>query len=72
MQLSLIHILESLKNIMVTGSAGISVPIYQIADFESDNSPVTISKQDQKVLQSVNITPVSYTHLDVYKRQDCR
>lgn len=47
---------ESLKNIMVTGSAGISVPIYQIADFESDNSPVTISKQNQKVLQSVNIT----------------
>ena len=34
---------ESLKNIMVTGSSGISVPIYQIADFESDNSPVAIN-----------------------------
>lgn len=47
---------EGLKNIMVTGSAGISVPIYQIADFESDNSPVTISKQNQKILQSIDIT----------------
>ncbi len=47
---------ESLKNIMVTGSSGISVPIYQIADFESDNSPVAINKTNQKVTQNVEIT----------------
>ena len=47
---------ESLKNIMVTGSSGLSVPIYQIADFESDNSPVAINKTNQKVVQNVEIT----------------
>lgn len=46
---------ESLKNIMVTGAAGISVPVSQIADFESDNSPVSITKQNQKVTQNINI-----------------
>ena len=47
---------EGLKNIMVTGSTGMSVPVYQIADFESDNSPVTISKMNQKVIQNVEVT----------------
>ena len=41
---------------MVTGSTGMSVPVYQIADFESDNSPVTISKMNQKVIQNVEVT----------------
>lgn len=47
---------ESLKNIMVTGSSGISVPVYQIADFISDNSPVAINKQNRKVVQNIDIT----------------
>ena len=48
--------LESLKNVVVTGSTGLSVPVYEIADFESGNSPVAINKTDQKVIQNINIT----------------
>ncbi len=48
--------LENLRNISVTGSTGLSVPVYQIADFESGNSPVAINKTGQKVVQNIDIT----------------
>ncbi len=48
--------LDSLRNINVTGSTGLTVPVYQIADFESGNSPVAINKTGQKVIQNIDIT----------------
>ncbi len=47
--------LENLKQISIPGSAGLSVPVGQIATFEYDNSPNSINRLDQERYVTLNI-----------------
>ncbi|MHC1722992.1 MAG: efflux RND transporter permease subunit [Aminipila sp.] len=39
---------ENMKQITITGSSGLSVPVGQIADFEFDNSPSSVNRMNQQ------------------------
>lgn len=46
---------ENLKQIIITGSTGMKVPVGQIATFEYDNSPTVINRANQVRLVTLNI-----------------
>nr|WP_315022773.1 efflux RND transporter permease subunit [uncultured Aminipila sp.] len=39
---------DNMKQITITGSSGLSVPVGQIADFEFDNSPSSVNRMNQQ------------------------
>jgi len=47
--------IDNMRQIMITGSAGIPVPVGQIASFEFDNAPSAINRLNQQRYISLNI-----------------
>ena len=47
--------IESMKQIMITGSYGTPVPVSQIADFQFDNSPSVIGHHNQQNYITLNV-----------------
>jgi len=47
---------DNMKQIMITGPMGLSVPVGQIASFEYDNSPNMITRDNQQRLVFMNIS----------------
>ena len=47
--------IDNMKQIMITGATGLSVPVGQIADFEFDNAPNMINRTDQQRYVTINV-----------------
>ncbi|MCI8284049.1 MAG: efflux RND transporter permease subunit [Firmicutes bacterium] len=47
---------EDMKGILISTASGAQVPVGQLANFEYDNSPASITKTNQQVQTAVNIT----------------
>ena len=63
--------IDQVKGLVLTTGSGGSVALTDVADVQFVDSPASISREDKeyKVTISGEYTAVSYTHLDVYKRQ---
>jgi HAE1 family hydrophobic/amphiphilic exporter-1 len=48
--------IDNMKQIMITGATGISVPVGQIADLEFNNSPSLINRIDQQRYVTLNVS----------------
>ena len=61
--------IEAIRNTLIDAPDGTLIPLQQIARIENTTSINTITHENTQRKITISCNTVSYTHLDVYKRQ---